>query len=177
MIKTLILSFCIFISAITIGQKQVTLEDIWLNYEFYPSGVNGFKSMNDGEHYTTTNNKENRIKIFKNSYETGKVVDTIMDSDDIRLKKMRNYTFNKSEDKILIATNTQSIYRYSTKSVYYIFNIKTKELSNLSKNNVMYNFSPNGKNIAYVFNNNLYVYNLLTGITNKLHLMGLKIIL
>ena len=44
--------------------------------------------MNDGEHYTTTNNTENRIKIFKNSYETGKVVDTIMDSDDIRLKKI-----------------------------------------------------------------------------------------
>ena len=88
---------------------------------------------------------------------------------------MGNYTFNKSEDKILIATNTQSIYRYSTKSVYYIFNIKTKELSNLSKNNVMYaTFSPNGKNIAYVFNNNLYVYNLLTGITKQITFDGSK---
>ena len=120
MIKTLTLSFCVFISSITLGQKQVTLEDIWLNYEFYPSGVTGFISMNDGEHYTTTKETENRIKIFKNSFETGKIVDTIMDSDDLRLKRMGNYTFNKSEDKILIATNTQSIYRYSTKSVYYI---------------------------------------------------------
>ena len=175
MIKTLTLSFCVFISSITLGQKQVTLEDIWLNYEFYPSGVTGFKSMNDGEHYTTTKETENRIKIFKNSFETGKIVDTIMDSDDLRLKRMGNYTFNKSEDKILIATNTQSIYRYSTKSVYYIFNIKTKELSNLSKENVMYaTFSPNGKNIAYVFNNNLYVYNLLKGITTQITFDGSK---
>ena len=53
------------------AQKQVTLEDIWLNYEFYPNGVSGFKSMNDGEHYSTTEKTESRIKIYKNSFETG----------------------------------------------------------------------------------------------------------
>ena len=35
-------------------------------------------------------------------------------------------------------------------------------------------FSPNGKNIAYVFNNNLYVYNLLTGITKQITFDGSK---
>ena len=74
---------------------------------------------------------------------------------------MENYTFNTSEDKILIATNTESIYRYSTKSVYYIYNTKTKTINNLLKDKVMYaTFSPNGNNIAYVFENNLYVYSL-----------------
>ena len=147
--KTFILFICICISVTSFGQKQVTLEDIWLNYEFYPSGVSGFKSMNDGKHYTTTEKGDDVIKIYKNSFETGEIVETIMDSDDERLKRMGKYTFNKSEDKILIATNTESIYRYSTKSVYYIYNTKTKRIRNLSENKVMYaTFSPNGKNIA-----------------------------
>ena len=173
--KTFILFICIYISLDFFAQKQVTLEDIWLNYEFYPNGVSGFKSMNDGKHYTTSEKTESRIKIYKNSFETGEVIETIMDSDDERLKRMENYTFNTSEDKILIATNTESIYRYSTKSVYYIYNTKTKTIKNLLKDKVMYaTFSPNGKNIAYVFENNLYVYSLLTEDTKQITFDGVN---
>ena len=173
--KTFTLFICICISVTSFGQKQVTLEDIWLNYKFYPNGVSGFKSMNDGKHYTTTEKGDDVIKIYKNSFETGEVVETIMDSDDERLKRMGKYTFNKSEDKILIATNTESIYRYSTKSVYYIYNTITKRIRNLSEKKVMYaTFSPNGKNIAYVFENNLYIYNLLLGHTKQITFDGEK---
>ena len=69
--KTFTLFICIYISVTSIGQKQVSLEEIWLNYEFYPSGVSGFKSMYDGEHYTTTEKGDDVIKIYKNSFETG----------------------------------------------------------------------------------------------------------
>ena len=173
--KTFTLFICICISVTSFGQKQVSLEEIWLNYEFYPSGVSGFKSMYDGEHYTTTEKGDDVIKIYKNSFETGEVVEIIMDSEDERLKRMGKYTFNKSEDKILIATNTESIYRYSTKSVYYIYNTKTKRISNLSENKVMYaTFSPNGKNIAYVFENNIYIYNILLGNTKQITFDGEK---
>ena len=152
--KTLTLIICISISIFSFGQKEVTLEDIWQNYKFYPSGVSGFKSMNNGEHYTTTENTENGIKINKNSFETGEVVETLLDSEDERLLGMGSYQFNLSEDKILIATNSESIYRYSSKSVYYIYNIKTKSIRNLIDKQVMYaTFSPDGNYIAYVFEN------------------------
>ena len=100
--KTFTLIICISISIFSFGQKEVTLEDIWQNYKFYPSGVSGFKSMNNGEHYTTTENTENGIKINKNSFETGEVVETLLDSEDERLLGMGSYQFNLSEDKILI---------------------------------------------------------------------------
>ena len=169
--KTFTLIICISISIFSYSQKEVTLEDIWQNYKFYPSGVPGFKSMNDGEHYTTTEKDEGEIKIHKNSFESGKIVETLLDSDDERLSKMGSYQFNLSEDKILIATNTESIYRYSSKSVYYIYNTKTKIIKELIDKQVMYaTFSPDGNYISYVFDNNLYVYNLkwdkTTQITN-----------
>ena len=169
--KTFTLIICISISIFSFGQKEVTLEDIWKNYKFYPSGVPGFKSMNDGEHYTTTEKDEDQIKIHKNSFESGKIVETILNSDDPRLLKMGSYQFNLTEDKILIAINTESIYRHSSKSVYYIYNTKTETIKNLTDKQVMYaTFSPDGNYIAYVLNNNLYVHNLkwdkTTQITN-----------
>ena len=169
--KTFTLIICISISIFSYSQKEVTLEDIWQNYKFYPSGVPGFKSMNDGEHYTTTEKVEGEIKIHKNSFESGKIVETLLDSDDERLSKMGSYQFNLAEDKILIATNTESIYRYSSKSVYYIYNTETEVIKELTSKQVMYaTFSPDGNYIAYVFDNNLYVYNLkwdkTTQITN-----------
>tara|TARA_B100000497_G_C7691027_1_gene420125 strand:+ start:515 stop:2677 length:2163 start_codon:yes stop_codon:yes gene_type:complete len=169
--KTFTLIICISISIFSYSQKEVTLEDIWQNYKFYPSGVPGFKSMNDGEHYTTTEKDEGEIKIHKNSFESGKIVETLLDSDDERLSKMGSYQFNLAEDKILIATNTESIYRYSSKSIYYIYNTETEVIKELTSKQVMYaTFSPDGKYIAYVFDNNLYVYNLkwdkTTQITN-----------
>ena len=169
--KTFTLIICISISIFSYSQKEVTLEDIWQNYKFYPSGVPGFKSMNDGEHYTTTEKDEGEIKIHKNSFESGKIVETLLDSDDERLSKMGSYQFNLAEDKILIATNTESIYRYSSKSIYYIYNTETEVIKELTSKQVMYaTFSPDGKYIAYVFDNNLYLYNLkwdkTTQITN-----------
>jgi dipeptidyl-peptidase-4 len=173
--KTLTLIICISISIFSYSQKEVTLEDIWQNYRFYPSGVPGFKSMNDGEHYTTTEKNDDGIKIHKNSFESGEVVETILSSDDERLSRMGSYQFNLSENKILIATNTESIYRHSSKSVYYIYNTKTKTIKNLSDNKVMYaTFSPDGNYIAYVFENNLYVYNLNWNKTTQITIDGKK---
>ena len=61
--KTLTLIICFSISIFSYSQTEVTLEDIWQNYKFYPNGVPGFKSMNDGEHYTTTERNDDGIKI------------------------------------------------------------------------------------------------------------------
>jgi len=167
--KTFILIICIIISIFSYSQKQVTLEDIWEDYKFYPSGVPGFKSMNDGEHYTTIDKNSERIKIYKHDFESGEIIETILESEDERLLKMNSYEFNLEEDKILISTNKESIYRHSSKSVYYIYNTKIKTIKNLSDNKVMYaTFSPDGKYIAYVFENNLYVYNLNSGKTTQI---------
>ena len=32
-------------------KKDITLEEIWKENQFYPKSVRGFNSMNDGEHY------------------------------------------------------------------------------------------------------------------------------
>ena len=56
--------FCSQLSA----QKQLTLEDFFVDGTFRTKGVYGLRSMNDGEHYTVLEN--NGTRIVKYSYKT-----------------------------------------------------------------------------------------------------------
>jgi len=45
--------FCLlFLVGLKITAQQITVEKIWKKYEYYPKGVEDFKSMKDGEHYS-----------------------------------------------------------------------------------------------------------------------------
>ena len=54
----------IFISAPLLAQKkQITLEDIWKTNTFWQEGVAGFRSMNDGKHYSEINDQGELQKV------------------------------------------------------------------------------------------------------------------
>ena len=60
-------------------------------------------------------------------------------------------------------THSDPIYRRSKQGVYWIYNLKSKELQKLTDEKVQEpTFSPDGKNIAYVYRRNIYVKNLIT---------------
>ena len=50
-----------------------SLEDLWLNYRYYPSYIADIRSMNDGEHYTVAEGDA----IVRYAYATGEMVDTV----------------------------------------------------------------------------------------------------
>ena len=64
-------------------KKEVTLENIWKTYDFYPKSVNGFKSMQDGNYYTKLDKNGKNSQINKYSFRTGKKIRTIIDSKNI----------------------------------------------------------------------------------------------
>ena len=151
---------------ILLGQKKdVTLENIWKTYDFYPKSVSGFNSMQDGNYYSKLDDNDEYSQINKYSFRTGQKIRTLIDSKNLEIN-INNYTFSNDEKKLLFATETEKIYRYSSKSIYYIYNVKTKELEQLSEDKVMYaDFSPSGDKIAYVNSNNLFVKDLYNGKT------------
>lgn len=61
--------------------------------------------------------------------------------------------------------NLESVYRRSPKASYFVYDLATKKVTELSdKGKQMFpHFSPDGKKIAYVRDNNLYIRNLETG--------------
>ena len=151
----------LFISLALNAQKSdVTLADIWSERTFAAESVYGLRSMNNGLHYTSLEDG----KINKYGYEKEGLIETILSEDELKPSgngesiSIDEYQFSPDESKVLIATETEKIYRHSTREIYYIFDLKTKKLSKLTDDKVRYaTFSPDGKNIAYVKRNNLFV--------------------
>ena len=151
----------IIINPILSQNKKITLENIWKDYEFYPKYINGFNSMNDGNYFSRIENIDTNQEISKYEFKTGKKISALFNSRDFDIKKISKYTFSQDEKKLLLATETESIYRYSKKSIYYVYNIHTDKLKMLHKDKLMHaTFSPDGEKVAYVRANNLYIYDI-----------------
>ena len=128
--------------------------------------IYGIKPMLDGEHYTQIS--ADRKRIVKYSFKTGKEVGTLFDvttARDYSLKSFDDYIMSPDEKQILIQTKTKPIYRRSFTAEYYIFNVKNNRLTPLSENGPQQvpQFSPDGFQIAFVRNNNIFLVKLLFG--------------
>ena len=174
--KLLTLLLALLIITPTFAQKRdITLDDLWQNYTFYPSYIGGFNSMNDGEYYSTIEKTEKGQEIIKHQFKDGKKVRTLFSSADFDIQRINNYTFSDDEKQLLLSTETEKIYRHSSKSAYYIYNVFTDKLKKLTDDKVMYaTFSPNGEKVAYVFENNLYIQNIKSGKVTQVTTDGKK---
>jgi dipeptidyl-peptidase-4 len=144
--------------------KEITLEDIWLNYNFYPKNFRGLKSMNNGDFYTKLKKSDEGQEIIKYQFKNGKEVTTLFKSTDFDIKNINRYSFSNDDKLMLLTTETESIYRYSKRAIYYVFNIHNNKLKQISENKIRYaTFSPDGSKVSYVFENNLFIKNLKDG--------------
>ena len=156
-------------------KKNITLDDLWKNYSFFPKNYNSLNSMNNGEHYVSLENSElgQELNIYK--YKDGEKVRTLFKSEEFDLKRITNYTFSNDEKKLLLETQTEKIYRYSSKSIYYVYNIFTDKLKKISNDKLMFaTFSPAGNKIAYVLDNNIYIHETNSGRTKQVTFDGQK---
>lgn len=82
--------------------------------------------------------------------------------------KVKHFSFSQDQQKILLFTNTTRVWRLHTRGDYWVFNFKTNTLKQIGKNlpasSLMFaKISPDGNNIAFVSENNLYNENYETG--------------
>ena len=140
--------------------KEITLEDIYSDRTFSERSVRGVRSMNDGEHFTTL---EESRKIVKYSYKTGETIEILFNSADDNFR-INNYQFSSDESKLLLAVNADYIYRRSFKADYYIYDIQSKKLTELSTNGkqMFAAFSPKADKVGFVRNNNIFIKDLET---------------
>lgn len=147
-------------------ETTLTLENIWLNGTFRQNSVYGLRSMEDGVHYTSFANDRGGRAIHKHRYEDGEKIETIITTTDLKTAAgsgdvaIETYAFSDDEQKLLIGYDVEHIYRHSTRENYYIYDLKDKTATRLSSGpKQMYaTFSPQGDKVAYVSENNLYIF-------------------
>ncbi len=153
--------------AATAQTRQITLEDIWTKRTFSPRGIGGIRSMQDGEHYLSMT----RTGIAKYSYLTGEKVEDIclfggpaMQNKAKPLPPFESYEMSADEQKILLSSGFEPLYRHSGVSDYYIYDVKEKTFTKISNNGKqrLTTLSPDGTKVAFVRDNNLYWMDLGT---------------
>ena len=150
-------------SVATSQEKNITLEEIWSG-KFSQQHLQSLQSLKNGVEYVVLNHDpdtgNSSIDVY--SYKTGKQTRTLVDTKDLKdLDKFQSFSLSDDESKILLATDPQPIYRRSSKAIFYIFDVNSKKLTKLSDKKVQEpTFSPDNSKLAYVFENNIYIYNV-----------------
>ena len=163
--KSLFALLTLLFLSLGIQAQKVTLQDV-AQGTYRAQNIYGLKPMLDGEHYTQISSDHKRS--VKYSFKTVKEVEAIFDvtkARDCNFKTFDDYILSPDEKLILIQTETKPIYRHSFTAVYYIYNVKNNTLEPLSNNGPQQVplFSPDGNQIAFVRNNNIFLVKLLFG--------------
>ncbi|NNE03375.1 MAG: S9 family peptidase [Eudoraea sp.] len=169
--KFTFLLFCLLITSFSFAQnKKITLEELW-GGAFNTEQLRGLRSMNDGQHYTIlqTNSRGTTSSIAKYAYENQQKTATLVSSSlTENIPYFTSYAFSKDESKVLLATSLEAIYRRSKKGIYYVYDLVSKEITQVAKDAIQEpTLSPNGEKVAYVLNNDLFVMDIASGTSTQ----------
>lgn len=147
--------------------QEITVEKIWKKFEYRAQGVLGFNSLADGDRYTQLDDQGNLVLAFISK--PNQAPSVLIDANTLTYKGKKviieDYSFDKSERKVLIMTSINPIYRRSYSAVYYLYDLDTKVIEALSEEHspqTLAEYSPDGKKVSFIYKNDLYVKDLAT---------------
>ncbi|WP_339648971.1 S9 family peptidase [uncultured Salegentibacter sp.] len=153
-------------STIYAQDKEISLEEIY-DGTFRQERLQSLQSLDNGKEYLVLNRdrEANTTSIDVYSYKSGEKVRSLLNSKDLsEISGFQGFELSENEDKILLSTELEQIYRRSSRGIYYIYDVEDKTLTKLSDNKVQEpTFSPDASKVAYVFENNIYTYDIATG--------------
>lgn len=161
--KILMIGLVVLATMTAVAGKKIELADI-TSGEFRGESMAVVKALADGESYAQMSADGKRIVRY--SFKTGKEQGVLFDvatAKGVQLESIDGYIVSPDGQRLLIQTNTKSIYRHSFCATYYIYTIRNNRLVPLSDNGPQQTplFSPDGLQIAFVRDNNIFLVKLL----------------
>jgi dipeptidyl-peptidase-4 len=161
-----LLTIFLFICTLAVAQQKITVEDIYTG-AFRAKGMDELQSLKNTNQYTVLNfdRPTRTMQIDLYDFATLNKIATLIDTKNHKdlAGGIDSYSFNSDEKMILIASNSNQIFRHSFTADYFLYDTVSKELTKLFDFQVQEpTFSPDGKMIAYAKENNLFVYDIAT---------------
>ena len=156
--------FIFFVAAIMMmgtmdAADRLDLKDI-TSGEFAAKYVTGINPIEGTDLYASID--QDGTQIVSYSFKTGKKVSVLFDVHESKapFEKIDGYVMSPDGKRLLLITNRQAVYRRSFKAEYFVYNIADKTLMKLSEgvNQQVATWSPDSKRIAFVKDNNLFIY-------------------
>ena len=156
--------FSIFIATIMMVTAMEAAEKLDLKSitsgEFSASYVTGINPIEGTDLYASISNDGKQIVSY--SFKSGKQVAVLFDIHEAQapFESIDGYVMSPDGKQLLIITKSKAVYRRSFKAEYFIYNIASKKLRKLSEgeNQQVATWSPDSKHIAFVKDNNLFVF-------------------
>ena len=167
-------SFCFILLFFNlIGAQDLSLDlGELMEGKYDPNRLEAIRSMRNGEYYTVLEEDKtsNTNSLVSYAYSNTLERKVLIDSNRFPEKnKFSGYIFSNDEQKILLETLTDNIYRRSKQAIYWIYDIKTNSLEKLFDQKVQEPlFSPDGLKVAYVYRRNLFIKNLELDIVKQI---------
>lgn len=124
-------------------------------------GIGEVTPSSDGESYYQMRDGD---KVVKVSFKTGseQVVFDSSTARDCNISQWGGFYMSPDESKILLYANAEAIYRHSFRADFYVYELRHNKLEKLSKagSEEIATFSPDGRMVAYVHDNNIYIKKL-----------------
>lgn len=161
----LLLIALMFATLTSSGEKSEEYLKAFTSRSLRPERMNELKAMSDGEHYTMLADEGKKIVMY--NFKTGKAEKTLLDVENTKgakIKSITGYEFDSTENRILVSTERNYIYRRSFNTAYFIYNVSRNELESLSdkeESQQMAHFSPNGRFVAFASGNNMFIKKLM----------------
>ncbi len=157
-------------------KKKLSLEAIFKSGQFQGKTVADVQWLPNGSAFTFTRNNAatGTRDIYRHDVESG-AEQMILEGGSLRhdgkALAMTAYKTTGQQANLLITGPRRQIWRHSFAAPYYLYNVETRALTPLAKGdpnlqNVA--LSPNGKNVAYVKDNDLYVAEVASGESKRL---------
>jgi dipeptidyl-peptidase-4 len=164
---TFLVAVCAFHIAIA---QDLTVERIWKNYEFVSKRIDGFNSLPDGESFTKIVDEAGKQSLQKFTFKklAGKGTELINLSAitfNGKQLEIEEITLSKSGNLAIIMNNINPIYRRSYSAQIYLYDIQTKKVTPVPAKSAqtLPTLSPDEKKLAYISENNLYVFDIASG--------------
>ena len=161
-------TFFVMIALLAFTLQDVTAQRLDLKKitsgAFRGESMNGITVLNSGEAYACLSKDGKQVISY--SFKNGKQTGVLFDASNARgpkLERIDGFVMSPDGKRILIQTQTKPIYRRSFTAVYYIYHIANNKLEPLSEGGPqqMPKWSPDGYQVAFVRDNNIYLVKLL----------------
>ena len=161
--KTSMIVALLMTTILSVAGGKLELKDI-TDGAFRGESMAALKPMADGESWAQLSSDGK--KIVQYSFKTGKEVGVLFDvatAKGAQIESIDGYIMSPDGQRILIQTKTKRIYRHSFTANYYIYTVRNNRLVSLSEKGPQQTplFSPDGLQIAFVRDNNIFIVKLL----------------
>lgn len=161
-IKQAVVLFLLSCFSLT-AQQKLSVEEIYSG-AFRPEAMDELIAMKNTNQYTVLNfdRTSRSMQIDLYDFATLKKVSTLIDTKSFPelADGIDSYVFSKDEKQLLIANNSNPIFRHSFTADYFLYNLATKKLTKVLEQVQEPTFSPDGSKIGFAKANNLFIYDI-----------------